>query len=82
MKPALTRICPLCSGPMAWCGDQPMDVGTEDEVLTHACHEIVCVACDYNVVIHGIPESPPQDDDEENGFARYLQRVADKWNGA
>lgn len=81
MKPALTRVCPLCGGAMKWCGDVPIDVGTPEEMPTHVCHLIMCTACEFNVDFHGIPEDPPQPDDEENGFTRYLQKIADKWNG-
>lgn len=82
MKPELKRPCPLCGNAMKWCGDVPMDVGTPEEMPTHTCHEITCTACQYNVVFNDIPEDAPQPDDEENGFARFLQKVADKWNGA
>jgi hypothetical protein len=80
-KPALTRACPLCGGAMKWCGDVPItDVDPKFAMETHVCHMVTCTACSYNVDFHGIPEDPPMPDDEENGFGRYLQKIADKWN--
>lgn len=66
---------------MQWCGDVPIEVGTPEEMPTHTCDQIICTACKINVVFEGIPEDPPQPDDEENGFDRHLQKIADKWNG-
>jgi hypothetical protein len=41
--------CPLCGGPMSWCGD----VVTEDEPEGHTCHHLRCVPCGYNVDFNG-----------------------------
>jgi hypothetical protein len=68
MKPELTRPCPLCGGPMVWCGDVRLD-----DMEQHICHEIVCEACDYSVDFHG-------DDPNAETMEQYLQWVASKWN--
>lgn len=73
MKPVLTRHCPLCGGPMSWCGDVP----TEDEPDGHhPCHQITCTRCKFNVDFH---------DAESQSIAEFddlLRHIAAKWNGA
>ena len=79
-KPDLTKTCPLCGGPMQWCGDVPTDVGTSEEMASHTCDQITCTACQFNVEFHGIASDDAPADDEI-AFSRHLQQVADKWNG-
>lgn len=71
MKPALTRPCPICKGPMSWCADVP----TEEEAEGHVCHQLTCTTCEYNVDFHDkqsmlLPE-----------MDALVQHVAHKWNG-
>lgn len=80
MKPVLTKRCPICSGPMQWCGDVPIEVGTPEEMTTHTCDQLTCPICRINVSFEGIPEDAPTGDDEAD-FQRHLQKIADKWNG-
>jgi hypothetical protein len=70
--PHLSRQCPLCAGPMSWCGEVPTD-----DMPMHPCHQITCVKCDYNVDFN-LTDSPARDLD----LADLCRVIAAKWNGS